>query len=143
MIVCCWSVFSVFPLACCSDQDETLATVMEYQPPAGTLLKMETCVVCIDIYPHQETTFFPRHTTRQQLAGHNSGSVFLFSITSDNSFFLYIRAKHTLRARVCKRLLTHSTVNLAVPTLGADVWDHFLMPESRHEFWTLSCDPIF
>ena len=39
MIVCCWSLFFGFPLACCSDQDETLATVMEYQTPAGTLFK--------------------------------------------------------------------------------------------------------
>ena len=83
--------------------------------------------------------FFPRHTARQQLAGHNSGRVFF--ITSDSAFYLClcIRAKYTLRARVCKRLWTHSTVNLAVRTSGADVWHHFLVPESRHEFWTLSC----
>ena len=33
----------------------------------------------------KKNRFFPRHTTRQQLAGHNSGSVFF--ITSDNAFF--------------------------------------------------------
>ena len=121
MIVCCWSLFFGFPLACCSDQDETLATVVEYQTPAGTLLQMETCVFfCFDIYPQQEKPFFPRHSTRQQLAGHSSGSVFFFFSprpTMRFFFCLYTRAKHTLRARVCKRLWTHSTVNLAVPTL--------------------------
>ena len=122
--------FFGFPLACCSEQDESLATVMEYQTPAGTLLKMESCVFCFDIYPHQEN-ILPRHTTRQQLAGHNSGSV--FSSRPTMFFCLYIRARHTLRARVCKRLWTHSTVNLTVPTLDADVWNHFLMPESHHE----------
>ena len=87
MIVCCWSLFFGFPHACCSDEDETLATAREYQTPAGTLLKMETCGFCFDVYPHQEKHFSKTYHTRA-----TGWPQFWerFFITSDNAFFLSV-----------------------------------------------------
>ena len=87
MIVCCWSLFFGFPLACCSDEDETLATATEYQTPAGTLKNGNMCFLLRHL-PTSRKTFFQDIPHASNWLATVLGAFFF--ITSDNAFFLSV-----------------------------------------------------